>query len=199
MASGYPLRDIEIEATAKMLACGTIILGNLNYRCENSTCEHTKVIKNSCKSKLCHSCGQKATERWIATQGEILPDCLWRHITFTMPDVFWPLFEANRELLGALFTISSNNLLAHGEAKKVTIGIFNALHTYGRQLTFNSHIHLSVAELGITKKGEVRLFSFPFGSLKKQWRYGVITLLRENYSKLVIPEKLKTKIADEAT
>ena len=105
----------------------------------------------------------------MMTQGETLPDCEWRHITYTMPDVFWDVFKANRWLLGKLFTIASDTLQQFGRLKKLTLGIFSALHTYGRRLNFNCHIHLSVTAIGVTDKGERRLFHFPFKALKKQW------------------------------
>ena len=150
-----------------MLACGTTIAGEIHYGCENKHCSHTKVIKKSCKCKLCHSCGQKETEKWMAIQGERLPDCKWRHITFTMPDIFWNVFKLNRQLLGQLFTLASCSLQALRKIKKLTLGIFSALHTYGRQLNFNCHIHLSVADIGLTKQGELRPFRFSFTNLQK--------------------------------
>lgn len=195
--SGHEFRRVELESVAKMLACGTTMLGSLHYDCSTPGCSHSKVIKTSCKSKLCHSCGQKATERWMMTQGETLPDCEWRHITYTMPDVFWDVFKANRWLLGKLFTIASDTLQQFGRLKKLTLGIFSALHTYGRRLNFNCHIHLSVAAIGVTDKGEIRLFHFPFKALKKQWRYGVISLLRKHFHELTLPAQLAERIKDE--
>lgn len=195
--SGHEFRAVEIEATAKMLACGTTIRGGLHYRCEKPGCSHTKIIKTSCKSKLCHSCGQKSTERWMTTQGDALPDCKWRHITFTMPDVFWHVFKLNRWLLGNLFTLASDTLQTFAKLKKLTPGIFSALHTYGRQLNFNCHIHLSIAAIALTAKGEIRRFTFPFKSIKKQWRYGVIDLLRAHFPELILPDALSQKVNDK--
>lgn len=195
--SGHEFRAIELEATAKMLACGTTMLGGMHYHCENSHCQHSKVIKASCKSKLCQSCGQKATERWIAIQMEVLPDCAWRHITFTMPDTFWEVFKLNRALLGKLFSIASEGLLSFALLKKLTIGIFSALHTYGRQLNFNCHIHLSVSAIGLTKDEALRPFHYPFKALKSLWRYGVTSLLRNHFNELTLPEKLGKRVSNE--
>ena len=188
--AGHVFRDVEIESVAKMLSCGTSKLGTIKYQCENKNCSHTKNIYATCKSKLCSSCGFKATEQWISQQINILPDCKFRHITFTMPDVFWDIFKLNRWLLNALFSIAASTLLSHAKDKGLTIGIFSALHTYGRKLNFNTHIHLSLAEFGIDKDGNVKPFSFPFVTLVKQWRYGIITLLRDNFSALILPPEL---------
>jgi hypothetical protein len=107
-----------------------------------------------------------------------------------MPDLFWGIFKCNRWLLNALFTIAASTLLTHGKTKKVTPGIFAALHTYGRQLNFNSHIHLSVAKYGVNQHGELRVFSFPFSTMMSQWRYGIISLLRKHFEVLKLPDEL---------
>ncbi len=186
----YPFRTVELETIAKFLSCKTERLGKLTYSCSNHACTHVKYILSTCKTKLCPSCGQKATEQWIATQKEILPDCKFRHITFTMPGQFWPIFQANRWLLNELFACAADTLLTQAEIKKLTIGIFVALHTYGRKLNFNCHIHLALAEYGIDNHENLKKFSFKFASLMKQWRYGIIKLLRENYDRLICPSEL---------
>lgn len=191
LEEGHAFREVEIEAVAKTLSCRTSKLGKKKYCCSNATCTHTKTIFNTCKSKLCPSCGQKATEIWIVKQNAILPDCPFRHLTFTMPDLFWGIFKLNRWLLNGLFTIAAGTLLTHGKNKGLILGIFTALHTYGRQLNFNCHIHLSVAKFGVNKHGDLRVFTFPFSTIMDQWRYGVIKLLRDNFDKLILPDELQ--------
>lgn len=56
------LRDIEVEAVTKMLACGTRILGVKEFGCDNPDCQHVKYLTNSCGSRACPSCGKKATD-----------------------------------------------------------------------------------------------------------------------------------------
>jgi hypothetical protein len=73
------------------------------FTLNNKNLTQVVVSRFSCKSRFCNSCGQKATEQWITQQGEILPDCQYRHLTFTMPDVFWEVFKLNRQLLNSLF------------------------------------------------------------------------------------------------
>ncbi|MCD9496597.1 hypothetical protein GLP20_17175 [Photobacterium carnosum] len=77
-------------------------------------------------------------------------------------------------------------------AKKrgLTVGIFAALHTYGRQVNFNCHIHLSIAEFGLNPHGKLKTFSFKFGLLIKQSCYGDISLLRTHYPVLILPPEL---------
>lgn len=103
------LRDIEVEAVTKMLACGTRITSVKEYGCDNAGCPHVKYITNACHSRACPSCGKKATDLWIAAQLNRLPDCDWIRLVFTLPDSLWPLFEINRWLLNDLCRLAVDN------------------------------------------------------------------------------------------
>lgn len=193
LKNGHVFRTAELEAVVKVLSCKTHKLGAKAYGCTNTQCSHEKRVCNTCKSKLCTSCGQKATERWIADINSILPDCKYRHITFTMPKAFWMIFQYNRKLLNHLFSLAANTLINIAKKRGLTIGIFAALHTYGRQINFNCHIHLSIAEFGLNRQGKLKTFSFKFGLLMSQWRYEVINLLRTHYPVLILPPELEAK------
>ncbi len=53
------LRDIEVEAVTKMLACGTRISGVKEYGCDNPSCHQVKYITNACHSRAYPSCSKK--------------------------------------------------------------------------------------------------------------------------------------------
>ncbi|RSB20587.1 IS91 family transposase, partial [Enterobacter cloacae] len=128
----------------RMLACGTTAMGVRRYCCSYPDCSHSRFFCQSCKSKACSACGFKATEQWVTQQSHILPDCDWQHITFTMPHLLWPFFNNNWHLLNALFRAATRAMLRWSRKQGVEVGIFCALHTYGRQLNQHPHIHLSV-------------------------------------------------------
>ncbi|EFW87866.1 ISPsy3, transposase [Pseudomonas savastanoi pv. glycinea str. race 4] len=138
------LRDIEVESVTKMLACGTSILGVKHYTCGNDSCPHVKYLCNTCSCRACPSCGKKATDQWIANQQHRLPECTWQHLVFTLPDTLWPLFFHNRHWLDALCRLAVDNLLYAGRRRGVEVGVFCAIHTYGRRLNWHPHIHVSV-------------------------------------------------------
>ncbi len=46
------LRDIEVEAVTKMLACGTRILGVKEYNCDKPDCPHVRYVTNSCGNNM---------------------------------------------------------------------------------------------------------------------------------------------------
>lgn len=157
----------------RMLACGTTAMGVRRYCCSSPDCSHSRFFCQSCKSKGCSSCGFKATEQWTAEQQHILPDCDWQHITFTMPHLLWPFFNHNWPLL------------SHARKQGLEIGIFCALHTYGRQLNQHPHIHVSVTRGGLSvKHGIWKDIFFKKNKVEEIWRNAVTELLRDSYERI---------------
>ncbi|MBE8130636.1 IS91 family transposase (plasmid) [Photobacterium damselae subsp. piscicida] len=192
------VRGAVIENVTKMLACGTAAFGSRKYTCSNPRSSHIQFINQTCKSRACNSCGNKATERWVQTQQYVLPDCEWQHITFTMPDKLWEIFRYNRPLLGKLFNCAAQILISWAKAKGLEIGIFCALHTYGRRLNWNTHIHLSVTRGGISPKtGTWKPIFFKAKETEACWRYAIITLLREQYSEIDLSAEPYAHIREE--
>ncbi len=125
-------------------------MGYFEYGCDcRSVCTY---ICKTCGSRSCSSCGKKTTDQWIEDQRETLPDIEWQHVTFTMPDELWPVFMANRKLQSALFKLATKGILKKAKKKSITVGIFAVIHTAGRDLKGNVHIHLSVTFGGSTKE-----------------------------------------------
>ena len=130
-------------------------------------------------------------------QLNILPDVPWQHITFTMPDVLWDFFAYNRKLLNIIPKLAAKCIKKIAKDKKVVTGIFIAIHTFGRDLKFNVHIHLSVTLGGLSFDSQKwkKLF-FKQQNLVKMWRYEIINLLRMKYHSfdLVIPHKISEQL-----
>ncbi|PNM27162.1 IS91 family transposase [Yersinia enterocolitica] len=182
---GDTLTDWTQLSVERMLACGTCAMGVRRYCCASPDCTHSRFFCQSCKSKACSSCGMKATEQWIAEQQHILPDCVWQHITFTMPHLLWPFFNNSWPLLNDLFSCATRAMLRWARKQGIEVGIFCALHTYGRQLNQHPHIHVSVTRGGLDVKNDVwRALFFKKKEVEKIWRGAVIGLLRESYDRI---------------
>ena len=177
------LRPAIPKAIVKLLSCRHIVRGYSEYRCQNPACPHLKRIHFTCKSKACSSCGKKATEVWIEKQQQILPRTSWQHIVFTMPSELWDFFWLNRELLNVIPKLAADCIKAIAGKKKVTPGIFIAIHTFGRSLKRNVHIHASVTTGGVTEdSSQWKDLFFKQHILMKMWRYKIITLFRKAFS-----------------
>ncbi|WP_040234708.1 IS91 family transposase [Shigella flexneri] len=185
------LRDIEVEAVTKMLACGTRILGVKEYICDKPECPHVRYVTNSCGSRACPSCGKKATDLWIATQLNRLPDCDWVHLVFTLPDTLWPVFESNRWLLNDVCRLAVENLLYAARKRGQEPGIFCAIHTYGRRLNWHPHVHVSVTCGGLNKHGQWKKLSFLKDAMRSRWMWNMRQRLLKAWSEgLAMPESL---------
>ena len=166
------------EAFAKAVDCGTVALGAEVFASE----DEERVVYHTCKSRACPSCGHQATRAWQRDQWRELPDVPYAHVCLTMPDVLWPLFQQNRNLLHDLPVLGAQVLQQWARQKYgIRLIIVVIPHTFGRHLNFNCHLHILVSEGGLREDGKqwrarARLDR---KALMPMWRYAVITLLRE--------------------
>jgi Transposase zinc-binding domain len=79
----------------KIINCRTPALGAEVFASETDV----KFVYHTCKSRSCPSCGQRSTLLWQREQWNALPDIPYTGIGLTTPDVLWPIFRENRQLL----------------------------------------------------------------------------------------------------
>ena len=179
------IRQPIVIAVLKVLSCKNKIRGYKKYKCSNQNCNAIKIVPHTCKSKLCSSCGKKATAIWIAKQNNILPNTQWQHITFTMPSELWDLFWLNRELQNKIAKLAADCILTIAAKFDVVPAIFTAIHTFGRDLKRNIHIHLSTTRIGLHKNlKKIKKLFFKQHSLMKMWKHRVIKLFKTHNIKL---------------
>jgi hypothetical protein len=191
------LRTAILVCITKLLSCKNVIRGYREYSCQNPACTHRKRVFFTCKSKACSSCGKKATELWVQKQNQILPKTSWQHITFTMPSELWDFFWHNRHLLNKIASIAANSVKTIAHKKKVMPGIFIAIHTFGRDLKRNVHIHLSATTGGLSEDGtQWKELFFHQATLMRIWRYQIIRLFRQAHQqqKLALPSAIQKQL-----
>jgi len=195
---GPSLRPAIPITIVKFLSCRHPIRGFITYRCSDIHCQHVKRVFLTCKCKACSSCGKKATELWINKQNTILPRTSWQHITFTMPSELWDFFWSNRQLLQFIGGLAAKCILTLAKNKEITPGVFIAIHTFGRDLKRNVHIHLSTTTGGITEDlTEWKELFFDQATLMRMWRYKIIKLFRQKSSELIIPPNAAKKMTKD--
>lgn len=189
------LRSAILICIVKLLSCKEVIRGSREYHCSNANCSHVKYIFFSCKCKACSSCGKKATELWIQKQNHLLPNTSWQHITFTMPSELWDFFWLNRTLLDPIGKMSADCIKTIADKKKITPAIFIAIHTFGRDLKRNVHIHLSTTTGGLSEDlTQWKNLFFHQATLMRMWRYRIIQLFRKSYPQLIIPPAIRKQL-----
>lgn len=188
------IRPAIVICITKLLSCRNTVRGFSEYTCPNPSCAHTKRIPFTCKCKACSSCGKKATEAWTQKQNQLLPKTSWQHITFTMPSELWNFFWCNRDLLNQIGKIAANCIKTIANARKVMPGIFIAIHTFGRNLKRNVHIHLSTTTGGLTQDLKWKNLFFSQATLMRIWRHQIIKLFRENQQLITIPNTIQKQL-----
>jgi hypothetical protein len=188
-----PLREILIQtrshwdrietrpavrsAFARALQCRTLELGAEVF----ASGDEEQVFCHTCKSRSCSSCGYRATVQWQRERWAALPDVPYKGITFTMPNVLWPLFGDNPHLTVVLSTLAARIIQTRVAIRfGLRVGVMAILHTFNGKLEFNSHVHTMVTAGGLYGLSDswVRSVYYDRDALLKSWRKSVIKLLR---------------------
>ena len=151
------IRHAVISNVNKLLKCQTSALGFTTFLCEK--CNTTKIVFHTCKSRFCNSCGIKyAKERTTAISAKCI-NCRHRHLVFTIPEELRVFFRKDRNLLNLLFDAASQTILSYfhdlNKSQDFKPGIICVLHTFGRDLKWNPHIHALCTEGGL---GNIEVF-----------------------------------------
>jgi len=101
------------RAFHKAMQCRTPALGAEVFASPNQKL----ILCHTCKSRACPSCGHRANVQWLRERWTALPNTLYKGITFSMPDVLWPLFRDNPPLAKALSALAAEVIQARMSAK----------------------------------------------------------------------------------
>src|SRR5437868_12824607 len=165
------------SAFAKASQCRTLELGAEVFASGNEE----QVFCHTCKSRPVSSCGYRATMQWQRERWGALTDVPYKGITFTMPDVLWPMFRDNPHLASALSALAARIIqIRIGIRCGLRVGVMAILHTFNGKLEFNSHVHTMVTAGGFRAyssswEGKV---NYERDGLLDSWRRAVINLLR---------------------
>lgn len=170
-------RDSVRGVFASALQCRTPELGAEVYASDSQEFIHY----HTCKSRACTSCGNRASIQWRRERWAALPTQSYHGITFTMPNVLWPLFRDNPALAKALPALAAGVIQAHAATRhSLRVGIMAILHTFNGRLEFNSHVHTMVTAGGLQDSSEVWVANILHDgdALMRSWRRAVIAILR---------------------
>jgi len=182
----YTIRECEREAVNKVLGCGDPRKGYAEYWCLECNGREKKIVPFTCKSRFCPSCGKIYTDKWVKKMAKEMVDVPHRHIVMTIAEELRPLFYWNRDMLPILIKSAAQVMKSIISDKKknkdITPGIIIVVHTFGRDLKFNPHIHAVMTEGGLNKKEDWRPISFlPYAALRKRWQHLVLKAIRKHF------------------
>ena len=98
-----------------------------------------------------------------------------RHIVFTIPEELRKFFGADRQRLKILPKCAAKAVTSWmynlNKSEEFTPGIITVIHTFGRDLKWNPHVHMMVTEGGVGRKTEWRhIRHFSYEALRKRWQ-----------------------------
>lgn len=189
--SKLTIRPVVFKEVNRMINCANPTFGYALYFCEH--CKNVIHVPFRCKSRFCNTCGVKyAQDRAFNVTKKII-NCKHRHIVFTIPKQLRIYFLEDRNLLNGLFEAASETILSWfhdmNKSQNFTPGIMCTLHTFGRDLKWNPHIHMLCTEGGA---GNTEVFRkvkhISFKALRFRWQKLLLSYLSENLS----PNQLKS-------
>ena len=170
-----------MENIDKMLNCGNPSFGGAMYVC--TTCHNMKFVPFRCKSRFCPTCGVKYSQERSTSMAFKLVNCTHRHCVFTIDEELRHFFLEDRSLLNCLFRAVQSVILHMfnkiNKSQNFVPGFICVLHTFGRPLEWNPHIHCILSESGIHKSKHRFIKSFT------KWRQDI--LLSFGYDPLFCP------------
>ena len=177
-------RKTEMENIDKMIHCGDPSFGGAMYGCPH--CGNLKFVPFRCHSRFCPTCGNKYAMERTTSMSFKLVNVTHRHCVFTIDKSLREFFLKDRSLLDCLFH-SANSVITRmfykmNKSKNFTPGFIMVLHTFGRDLKWNPHIHCLISEGGYRDDGvwrNVKHFDYTF--LRNAFR---TALLNEMESKI---------------
>jgi len=173
------MQSSVIDAVNKMLICGTKEMGYAVYMCTNCSQHPGRIVFFTCKSRFCTSCGKIYVDNWVKKMTAEILDRPHRHLVFTIPEQLRAKIYQNRSLLKVLSDTAAKVVMEN--TQDLTAGIITVVHTFGRDLSFNPHVHVLMSEGGLDK--DVKWFGIyflPYSKLRKQWQYYLLTELRKH-------------------
>ena len=160
-------RKTEMENIDKMLNCGDPAYGGAMYGCPD--CGNLKFIPFRCHSRFCPTCGSMYSQKRALAMSFKLINCQHRHCVFTISKELRHYFLEDRNLLNCLFDAASSVIrrmfYKTNKSQNFTPGYILVLHTFGRPLEWNPHIHCLISEGGVGDTGfwrKVNYFSFQY-------------------------------------
>lgn len=175
-------RDVVMENISKMINCGDPSYGGAMYGC--SHCDELKFVPFRCHSKFCPTCGNKYSIERSTKMSFKLIRCTHRHLVFTIDEELRHFFLEDRSLLDCLFLAVRSVVLKMfhklNKSKNFVPGFICVLHTFGRPLEWNPHIHCLLTEGGFSDDAFWRKVTyFDYTYLRKAFQTALLNALEK--------------------
>jgi hypothetical protein len=175
-----PVRETILEEVDKIISCQDPKNGFALYRCPK--CQIEMRVPFTCKSRFCNCCGAKYSNDRALNMSAKLLNCPHRHVVFTIPEELRKFFALDRSLLNLLFQAAANTVMfcfnRRSKSENYIPGMICVLHTFGRDLKWNPHIHMILCEEAVGNSNTWKKFDhINYEGLRKSWQFSVLKRL----------------------
>ena len=167
-----------------MIGCGDPSNGYAEYVCPQ--CGNKKKVPFTCKSRFCTSCGKVYIDKWVEKTVSNIFDVPHRHLIFTIPQELRKIIFNDRKLIKVMMDCASRSALEVLQSRGIDAvpGMLVIVHTFGRDLKFNAHVHMLITEGGLTSNNQwVEIPFLPYGLPRNKWQYYLLTEIKANLPK----------------
>ena len=174
------IRPAIKENIESMIHCKDFSKGYLTYECPN--CKNLVNIGLSCNSRFCASCGNRYRGERALSISKTVISRPHRQFVFSIAEELRKYFAEPMDrdnLLDILFKSVNEafNLLLESKIAKREhrqFGYMLFLHTYGRDIKWNPHIHALICE-GYMDKYDIfhKYYFFPYEKLRKSFMFSL--------------------------
>lgn len=178
------LRPVVENEVQKVLGCGELKGGFSFYVCPD--CGRYKFVPFRCHSRFCNTCGIKYQQSRAESIANKLINCRHRHAVFTIPEELRIYFRKDRRLLNILFQSAAQTIADwsynQNKSKGFRFGMVCGLHTFGRDLKWNPHIHMIISEgcYSISHDEWKNVNYIPFVMLRKRWMTTLLSNMKNS-------------------
>lgn len=177
----------------KIIKCNNKQLGCRAFECPK--CNKILFVSNTCKSRSCSSCGYKYKEERVNQIVNTAYSCPHRQLVFTIPvELRKPFFKDFKNCINILFEAVSETIYSilnesykrdpatkkykcYKNKIKSIPGFFSFLHTFGRDLKWNPHIHVLLAENKLVNGKFISVRYLDYDALSKRFMKILLTKL----------------------
>lgn len=196
---GQRVRPVVIKEIKKILGCGSFENGYAEYQCEK--CGEKKKVAFRCRSRFCGSCGKVYIDNRAENMAEKLVKCKHRHMVFTIAEELREFFMKDRKLLELLPQCAAEVVKSwwreQNKKENYTPGMVTVIHTFGRDLKWNPHVHVLVTEGAAGENTVWKSVNFvPYVMLRLRWQKLILDEIEKRVGKKEF-KKLKNKMYKE--
>ena len=146
----------QLKAMWAIENCRTGKLGVAVYACQQ--CGRAHSIARSCGNRHCPTCQSEKGRKWLEKQLSRLLPCPYFFLCFTVPESARLIMRSHpKECYSIIMEAAAGALMELAKNPKYVgssrLSLTAVLHTWGRDLSYNPHVHIVAAGGGLSDDG----------------------------------------------